>query len=370
MVTCTPKPRPACGAFEVDPRRSIACRAQPVPQLAAEPQLPGTISSDGACDDREYDQAGNLSSHTTTRFEAAIRPTQVITTSASGSTSASFQYDGCGHLVSSKVKDLDHAGTTIRQSSIEYRADGLLSSAVDLFSGRCQRSDFDYKFDDQGRVASVFDPYTCQDLQHFIYDAAGRLSQIDDFRGDSPGPDGVTSQTTYAYQPTGAVREVKWQSLGYGVYRDAEYDPAGDLIRTTTNIGPGGTGSVTTETWTYDSTRRIVSFDRVFDGISCAFAHLTQDFDYGTTGALVRALETQSTTTGPCMLGPDDVTTIAYTRPSADVTNAETKDAAGNVVVRETTTWDAKGHATSLTRAVPPLFAPVRVFQRDFSCQK
>lgn len=356
--------------FEVDPRRPIACRAQPTPQLGSEPPLPTTVVADGACDDREYDQAGNLYSHTSTEFDAAGRRIQATTAASDGTTVASFQYDSCGHLIASNVTNLDRPGEIILQASSEYGADGLLRSEVRVSYGQCQRSDYEYRFDETGRVKSVFDPYTCGDLDQFTYDDAGHVSEIDHFDGLLPSPpsDAAMSGTRYRYYPNGAVQEMK-HSSSYGYFSDREYDPDGQLVSTTTNAGPGGTGSVTTGTWTYDSSHRIVSFDHVFDVTSCMFGYVTLDFGYDASGALLRATRTEPTTAGfPCSLGAPKVTATDYSRPSAGVTVADAKDEKGNVVVRETTTWDAKGDATSLTRAVTPAFAPLRVFQRDFSC--
>src|SRR2546423_2620551 len=109
-ASCTPKARPPCAVFEVDPDRPIACRPQPVPEPSAEPALPTEIAMVDACDDREYDSAGNLISHGSTLFDAAGRPVQSIVATTYQTTIASSQYDNCGPDVVADVKDLDHEG--------------------------------------------------------------------------------------------------------------------------------------------------------------------------------------------------------------------------------------------------------------------
>jgi hypothetical protein len=371
-ATCTPKARPACGISDVDPRRPIACRPQPFPQVAAEPMLPTDISAGAACDDREYDPMGNLYSHTTRRFDSAGRPVQVISAASDRTTAASFQYDGCGHLVTSKVKDLDHPGQILQQSSSGYGADGLLRTAVEVSNGQCQRTDYEYSFDDKGRVNSIFDPNTCLERHRFTYDASGRVSGVDDFFGEDLVPKWTTptSATSYSYHPNGVVQETKRSSFLYGYYSNRQYDADGYLINTSNNIAGGSTASVTTEIWSYDSSHRMLEFDHYFEGVGCQSGSRTLTFSYDGGGVLLGATDTQSTSRGPCMSGPPISKVTAYARPSPGDIVAQTKDDKGNVLSYETTTWDAKGNATGQTRASGPELFAVRVFQRDFSCHK
>ena len=368
-ATCTPKPRPACAVIDVDPKQPIACRAQVLPSIPAEPLLPTDTPAQGACDSREYDAAGKLNVHVSRRFDGAGRRVQEISAGTDRTLVTSMQYDGCGHLVASKLKDLDHA-TVIQQTSRLYGADGLLRSEV-VFSGQCQRNDYEYRFDEQGRVTSIFDPYTCIERYRTTYDGAGRLSQLDEFFGESLLPPWTdpTSAFSYSYHPNGAVHEMSWRSFAYGRFFDREYDLNGQLVRTLTNTGPGGTGSLTTDTWTYDSSHRMLSFDHLFDGISCQYGRQTLTFSYDGAGALVRS--SFFGVSSPCSGVAPTSSIVQYSHPSAGVMIAQGTDDKGNVLPgNETTTFDVKGNATNRTRISAPDFIPVPVFQRDFSCHK
>jgi YD repeat-containing protein len=371
VASCTPRVRPTCALFPVDPGRAIACGEDPVPPDATgtifsappTPAIPTSPRDAPACEDDEYPSGFRIS----TQYDASERPVLVANTMGGIVDAESRVYDRCGHLIQTdETRRLEtepsSSATPVLQTRNEYRSDGLLGRSVFLQTGNhCGDQEFDYLFDDDGRVKTIFDPYTCDVLFQLTYDTAGRLVQSDRFDTEHGDP----SATTKIVYDANGVRRERHSWLRFVGTEDDSFDADGQLVESSSSDSFGRGDRITR--WTYDDAHRVVGVT-LDASLDCHSHHETQTFAYDGSGVLLRATGEDFEPDSSCQSGSTDSRAIDYTHPSPSVTVVEYEDANGGIVSRETFTLDDRGRPTSRTFAGAPGFAPTKVFDRDYAC--
>src|SRR5262249_13928245 len=138
---------------------------------------------------------------------------------------------------------------------------------------------------------------------NYVYDAAGRVQTVDDWRPSGP------RQTVFTYDPAGRRTD---QTLPNGTASHWSWDDANPLLTPDHKLTSGGTSFAKFD-YTYDQAGNPTQQTNVVSGL----ANRTQKFCYDALHRLTG--ETPNGSTDPCSTNPSNVATYQY-------------DAAGNLV--------------------------------------
>jgi YD repeat-containing protein len=184
--------------------------------------LKTAMQPDGGKSAITWDLNDNLDTVTTPRGVATASPTDDFQTK--------YIYDGNERLVEINSPGADYAATRTKVT-MTYRGDGLLNSQSRPYQNSGFRADTTYSYFANGLPSSMSVP-TGTGLvaqNSYLYDSAGRLSQVTEPVVDDGGTRPVT---TFSYSPAGTLtKETKTSSTGGNRVWEFAYDPHGGRVQ-------------------------------------------------------------------------------------------------------------------------------------------
>jgi hypothetical protein len=311
----------------------------------------------GACDEQTFDKNGAPFEERTNTFDAqGHQLTEKLVDSTNGSPISDTQsiFDACGH-------ELWHHTTFGSDSSLiirnDYRKDGLLARTATLQTGSCSVVSRGYLKDAVGRVIAIYDPVACEVKQRLTYGDDGRVATVTTLFGGSNG----SSTDTYSCYPDGAMKEHDLLFSVNSTFDKRTYDEHGLLIAHDTNRGLPPTGDEESDSFVYRPDGQLQSDEKHLQAIGCG------DSDSTITNTFSSSLLIHSDLSGfsGCRAQPATAS-IDYTYGQGTRT-ADTKDANGNLTLREQSDIDARGNQTFVQDATPPQLTFIPVVRRSFS---